>query len=440
MERVSTIIKHAWNAFTSQSVESRTRAYASGTSYGTRPDQNRVSFSNERSIIASIYTRLSVDVSGVDIRHVRLDEEDRYLEEIKSSLNELLSVGPNIDQAAREFLQDVANTMLENGYAAIVPVERTISSKSPGSFDILDMRVGEITGWQPHHVKILLYNDDKDKGIREEILLEKKLVAIVKNPFSSVMNDTNSTLKRIIRKLNLLDTVDEVSASGKLDLIVQLPYLVKHESKRSQAQQRVKDIEFQLKSNDHGIAYIDGTEKITQLNRSVENKLKEQVEFLFELLLSQLGLTAEIMNGTADEATMLNYNNRTIKPILDAIVQEMKKKFLTKTGRSQGQSIEYYRDPFELVPIGDMAELGDKFTRNEIMSTNEIRQGMGIKPRPEAKADELRNTNMPISDTGGAPAEEAEAEAVPDVDSMLSDFEAQIDELLGPEEGEEDES
>lgn len=387
-------LKHAWNAFLDQDESFRGRGRDWGASYGIRPDRVRLRISNERSIISSIYVRLSVDVASVDIRHVRLDDEERYIEDIKTSgLHQCLNVEANIDQTGRAFRQDLVMTLFDEGVIAIVPVDTNISPEGAGSVDIQTMRIGKIVQWFPRHVRIDLYNDQT--GRREEITLEKKAVGIVENPLYSVMNEPNSTLQRLIRKLNLLDSVDEQSASGKLDLIIQLPYVIKSEARRQQADQRRKDIEFQLKGSQYGIAYTDGTEKITQLNRPAENNLLAQVTYLTEMLFGQLGLTPGIMDGTADEATMLNYNNRTVEPILGAIADELKRKFLTKTARTQGQSTEYFRDPFKLVPMSQLAELADKFTRNEIVSSNEFRGFIGMKPSKDPKADELRNSNMP---------------------------------------------
>lgn len=391
MGAITNRLKHAWNAFVNWETLRRVEDY--GTSYGGRPDRTRLSITNERSIISSIYTRLSIDVAGVDIRHVRLDEQDRYLEDVDSGLNNCLTVEANVDQAARHFRQDIAMTLFGEGVAAIVPVDTTINPSISGSFDIKTLRVGTIVGWHPRHVRVSLYNEDR--GRREEITLEKKFVAIVENPLYAVMNEPNSTLQRLIRTLNRLDSVDEQSASGKLDMIIQLPYVIKTETRRQQAEQRRKDIEFQLKGSQYGIAYTDGAEKITQLNRPAENNLMERVKYLVGMLYAQLGLTEEVMNGTADEKAMLNYNNRTIEPILAAITEAMKRSFLTKTARSQRQSIAYFRNPFKLVPIEDIAEIADKFTRNEILSANEIRSVIGLRPSTDPKADELRNSNMP---------------------------------------------
>lgn len=404
MATIGSRLKHMWNAFLN--FENRMNPRDIGASYGVRPDRARLNVTNERSIISSIYTRLAVDTAGVDIRHVRLDENRRYVEDVDSGLNNCLTLEANLDQAARAFRQDIALTLFDRGVAALVPVDTTVNPAMSGSFDIKTLRVGEIVAWYPRHVRVSVYNDAI--GRREEVTLEKKFVGIVDNPFYSVMNEPNSTLQRLIRKLNLLDAVDEQSSSGKLDLIIQLPYVIKTEAKRLQAEQRKKDIEFQLKGSQYGIAYTDGTEKVTQLNRPAENNLLTQIEYLVEMLYGQLGLTKAIMDGTADEAAMLNYYNRTIQPILDAIVEAMRRSFLTKTARSQKQSVVYFRDPFKLVPIGDIAEIADKFTRNEIASANDIRQVIGWTPSKDPKADELRNSNMP------APSEKATPQSKPD--------------------------
>lgn len=386
-------LKHAWNAFLNMDLVSQFKSYGGGASYGTRPDRVRLNISNERSIISSIYARLSIDVSSIDIRHVRTDDARRYVDDIDSGLNTCLTLEANIDQAATAFRQDIALTLFDRGVAAIVPVDTTINPAVSGSFDIKTLRVGEIVGWFPQHVRVSLYNDQT--GRREEITLEKKFVAIVENPLYTVMNETSSTLQRLIRKLNLLDAVDEQSSSGKLDMIIQLPYVIKSEARRQAAEQRRKDIEFQLKGSQYGIAYTDGTEKITQLNRPAENNLLKQVEYLTNMLYAQLGLTEEVMNGTADEKAMLNYMNRTIAPILTAIVEAMRRTFLTKTARSQNQSIMFFRDPFRLVPITEVAEIADKFTRNLIASPNDIRVAIGWKPSKDPQADQLKNNNMP---------------------------------------------
>jgi hypothetical protein len=384
-------LKHAWNAFQNQ--DNMAANVDIGPQYGRRQDRSRLSFTTERSIISSIYARMGIDIAAVDIRHVRLDSDGRFAEEMDSGLNNCLTLEANIDQAARQFRQDIAMTLFDKGVAAIVPVDSSIDPFKSGSFDVQTLRVGEIVAWYPRHIRVDLYNEAK--GRREEIILEKSFVAIVENPLYSVMNEPNSTLQRLIRKLNLLDTVDEQSSSGKLDMIIQLPYVIKSESRRLQAEQRRTDLEFQLKGSQYGIAYTDGTEKITQLNRPVENNLLKQIEYLIAMLYTQLGLTAEIMNGTANEQAMLNYNNRTIEPFLAAITEAMKRSFLTKTARTQGQSVTFFRDPFKLVPINDIAEIADKFTRNEILTANEVRAILGIKPHANPKADQLVNSNMP---------------------------------------------
>jgi len=402
---VLTRLKHSWNAFRNQD-EPQTQTWNIGTSYSSPPSQIRRYITNERSIISAIYTRLSVDVASNPILHVRLDDDRRFIEEIDSGLNNCLTIEANIDQEARAFRQDMAMSLFDKGVIAIVPVDTTKNPKITDSFEIRTLRVGEIVQWYPKHVKVNVYNEAT--GQREDVLLPKSFVGIVENPLYSIMNEPNSTLQRLMRKLSLLDSVDEASSSGKLDLIIQLPYVVKSEARRQQAEQRAKDIEFQLKGSQYGIAYTDGTEKITQLNRPAENNLLKQIEYLTGLLYGQLGLTPEIMNGTADEKTMLNYNNRTIEPILSALSGEMKRKFLTKTARSQKQSIAFFNDPFKLVPLADLAELADKFTRNEILSSNEFRQILRFKPSKDPKADELRNSNMPQSELGvAAPAAEA---------------------------------
>lgn len=394
-------LKHAWNAFTSQDIDTRMRAYPDyGNSYGIRPDRNRLRWTNERSIISSIYTRLSIDIAAVDIRHVRLDDQERYADDVDSGLNNCLTVEANVDQVAQALKQDVALTMFDQGVVAIVPVDTTLNPENSGSYDIKTMRVGKIVAWYPRHVRVSLYNDNK--GIREEIVLGKNVVAIAENPFYSVMNEPNSTLQRLISKLNLLDAVDTQSSSGKLDLIIQLPYVIKSEARRQQAEQRRKDIEFQLKGSQYGIAYTDGTERITQLNRPAENNLWNQITDLTQMLYGELGLTPEIMNGTADEKTMLNYYTRTIEPIVNVIIESMRRTFLTKTARSQGQSIMYFRDPFKLVPISQLGDIADKFRRNEIASPNDIRTSVGWKPSKDPSADKLSNSNMPQPAPSGA--------------------------------------
>lgn len=422
-------IRHAWNAFLDQGEKQQT-AFSMGASYGTRPDRARLRVYNERSIISSIYTRISVDVASIDIRHVRLDSNQRYIGDIDSGLNNCLNLEANIDQSARAFIQDAVMTMLDKGVIALVPVDTTESPVNHNSYDILTMRVGEIIQWWPRHVRVSIYNDRTGK--REEVTVEKKQVAIIENPLYAVMNEPNSTLQRLMRKLSLLDAVDEQSGSGKLDMIIQLPYVIKSEARRQQAEQRRQDIEFQLKGSQYGIAYTDGTEKITQLNRPAENNLLKQVEYLTEMLYGQLGITAEVMNGTADEKAMLNYINRTLEPILGAFSGEIKRKFLTKTARTQGQSIESFRDPFKLVPMSDLAEMVDKFTRNEVLTSNEIRQFIGIKPSNDPKADELRNSNMPQPPPLEAPVVEGEvidSEDEPSTDAF-AEVNAELDKIF----------
>jgi hypothetical protein len=394
-------LRHAWNAFINMDNTDRVRSYDGGVSYGTRPDRLRLRVSNEQSIISSIYTRLSIDVAAAAIKHVRLDKDGRYLEDVDSGLNNCLTLEANLDQAATAFRQDIALTLFDKGVAALVPVDTTINPSLSGAFDVQTMRVGEISDWMPDKVRVSLYNEKT--GRREDIPVFKRTTAIVENPLYSVMNAPNSTLQRIIRKLNLLDTVDEQSSSGKLDLLIQLPYVIKSDAKKQQAEQRRRDIEVQLKGSQYGIAYVDGTEKVTQLNRPAENNLLAQVTYLMDLLYIQLGLTPEVMNGTADEKAMRNYQNRTISPILTAITESMKRTLLTKTARTQGQTIMYFWDAFKLVPMEQIAEIADKLTRNEIVSSNEMRQVIGLKPSTDPKADELRNSNMPQSELGAPP-------------------------------------
>ena len=381
-------LAHAWNAFMNKDP---TR-WDYGTSYANRPDRIRTTRGNERTIVTSVYNRISVDCSQIDIKHVKLDDRDRYLETIDSGLNNCFQLEANIDQQSRNFVQDIVMSMLDEGVVAIVPVDSKVSPVTSETTQIETMRTGKIMQWYPQHVRIKLYNDKT--GRFEEITLPKKAVGIVENPFYSVMNEPNSTLQRLIHKLNLLDIIDEQKGANKLDLIIQLPYIIKTEARRQQAENRRKDIENQLSSSAYGIAYTDGTEKVTQLNRSVDNQLFNQVEALTRMLYSQLGLTEEIMNGTADEKALNNYFNRTIEPIMSAIVGELKRKFLTKTARTQKQSIMFFRDPFKLVPVNELAELADKFTRNEIMSSNEFRQVVGMQPSQDPSADELRNKNL----------------------------------------------
>ena len=384
-------LKHAWNAFVNNKDPTiRYQDYGSG--YSIRPDRPRLTRGNERSIVTSVYNRIALDAAAISIQHCKLDEDGRFLNPIDSKLNRCLNLEANIDQTGRAFIQDVVMSMIDEGCVAMVPVETTADPKLTESYDILQMRTGKILEWYPRHVRVRIYNDRT--GQKEEITLPKSMVGIVENPLFAVMNEPSSTMQRLIRKLSLLDVTDEQTASGKLDLIIQLPYIIKSEARRQQAEQRRKDIEMQLAGSKYGIAYTDGTEKITQLNRSLENNLMKQIEYLTNMLYSQLGITQTILDGTADEKTMLNYYSRTIEPIVSAIVDEMKRKFLSKTARAQNQSIVFFRDPFKLVPVADLAELGDKMTRNEILTSNEIRQIMGFKPSDDPKADRLINSNI----------------------------------------------
>ena len=384
-------LQHAWNAFVYNNNNYVDPQNLGGLST-FKPDRVHFSRGVERSIVTSVYNRLALDVSSIAIKHVRLDENGRFKEEVDSGLQNCLNVEANIDQTGRAFLQDVVMSMLDEGCVAIVPVDTTIDPAKSGSYEINTMRTGKILEWYPAHVRVRVYNDKR--GIHEEIVLPKSAVAIIENPLYAVINEPNSTMQRLIRKLNLLDVVDEQTSSGKLDLIIQLPYVIKTDARRKQAEERRKDIEMQLSGSKYGIAYTDGTERITQLNRPAENNLMKQVEYLTSMLYSQLGLTQSIMDGSADDKTMLNYYNRTVEPILAAITDEIKRKFLTKTARSQKQTIMYFRDPFKLTPVLDLAEIADKFTRNEIMTSNEIRQIVGMKPADDPSADELRNKNL----------------------------------------------
>ena len=383
-------LQHAWNAFMNRDP---TYNYQDlGNSYSIRPDRPRFTRGNERSIVTSVYNRIALDVSAISIQHVRLDDNGRFKEQMNTSLNSCLTLSANTDQTGRAFIQDAVMSMLDEGCVAIVPIDTTIDPNISDSYDILTMRTAKILDWYPNHVRIRVYNEKT--GRQEETIVPKKMVAIVENPLYAVINEPNSTMQRLVRKLGLLDVTDEQTASGKLDLIIQLPYVIKTEARRQQAEERRKSIEMQLAGSKYGIAYTDGTERITQLNRSLENNLMKQIEYLTSMLYSQLGITQSILDGTADEKTMLNYYSRTIEPIISAIVDEMKRKFLTKTARSQHQSIAFFRDPFKLVPVNDIAEIADKFTRNEIMTSNEIRQIVGMKPSNDPKADKLINSNL----------------------------------------------
>jgi Phage portal protein len=436
-------LAHAWNAFVdSDSANNRLTPTGGGAYSFGRQDRPRMRFANERTIITSIITRIAIDVAGIPIRHVRVDADGRYLEDINSGLDQCLTVQANIDQPGRAFRQDIIQTLLDEGTCAIVPVDTTLSPESSGGYDIKTLRVGRITDWRPQHVRVSVY--DENRGIREELTLHKSVVAIIENPLYSVMNEPNSTLQRLLDKLRLLDDMDHQAASNKLDLIIQLPYVVKTEQKRQQAEQRMRDIEFQLSSNKYGVAYADGTEKVIQLNRAIENNLLPQIKELKDQLYGELGITESVMNGTADENAWNNYRARTLEPLLDATIESMICAFLTKTARTQGQSLMYFRDPFKFLPLGGeggIAKIADAFARNEITSSNEIRQGIGMKPRPEAKADALQNSNMPQPN-----GEVVDGEAVditddqpeleppdPEADAMIDDLaasEAEIDAAL----------
>lgn len=443
MPKFADKLKHAWNAFKDEEDKRDNNNYipyqSYGASYGIRPDRSRLTVMGDKSIIGSIYTRIGIDVASIDIQHVKLDKDNRLIEHIDSKLDTCLNLEANIDQTASNFKQDVAMTLFEKGVAAIVPVDTSLNPNKTGGYEIETLRVAEVVAWYPQHVRVSLYNDRS--GRREELTLSKSFVAIVENPFYSVMNEPNSTLQRLIRKLSLLDAVDEQSSSGKLDMIIQLPYVIKSEARREQANKRRGDIEDQLRGSQYGIAYTDGTEKITQLNRPAENNLWKQIQDLTEMLYAHLGLTPEVMNGTANEATMLNYHQRTIKPLMNAITESMKRTFLTKTARSQGQSLEFYRDPFQLIPISSIAEIADKFTRNEIMTANELRSVIGMKPSDDPKADKLQNSNMPQpQEPSGVsePIDDAPDETADIEESALDDLDATISQILADLEVDED--
>lgn len=426
--------KGAWNAFRSNDKQTAedysyyTPGVGTPSFGGVNPSRTNRAMYDDKSIVAAIYNRIAIDVSSLDLRHIKLDDLNRYSGEVKSALNKALTYEPNLDQGPRAFRQDIASTLFDNGVAAIVPIDTKGNPEDTDNFDIYTLRVGRITNWYPQHVKVSLYNEQK--GVREEITLAKRLVAIVENPLYDVMNSPNSTLQRLIRKLALLDSADEATGSGKLDLIIQLPYVIKSEARRQQAEQRRADIEFQLKGSQYGIAYTDGTEKITQLNRPAENNLLKQIEYLVGLLYDQLGVTEEIMNGTADEKAMLNYFNRTIEPIIDAIIEAMQRTFLGPMKTDKQHRIRYFRDPFRLTPTSDIAEIADKFTRNEILSSNEIRGYMGIPPAADPKADELVNSNMPVQDTGVGVEQPAAEPVGPDIDELASEMDKLVNEVL----------
>lgn len=384
-------IKNAWNVFTTRDPTEQPVFHDYGISYGYRPDRIRLTRGNERSIVNAVYNRIAIDVASIDVKHVKTDENDVFIEEIDSFLNDVLQTEANIDQTGRNLMIDAVISLLDEGVIAIIPVDID-EDEETDSLDVLSLRVAKIIQWYPEHVKARVYNEKT--GYKQDIVINKRSVCIVENPFYSVMNEPNSTLQRLIRKLNLLDAIDEQTGSGKLDIIIQLPYVIKTEARKKQAEDRRKDIEAQLAGSKYGIAYTDGTERITQLNRPAENNLLTQIEYLTSMLYSQLGITEEVLNGTADEKTMLNYYNRTIEPIMSAIVDEMKRKLLTWNARKEGQSIKFFRNPFKLVPVTEMAEIADKFGRNEILTPNEIRGIVGFKPSDDPQANELRNRNI----------------------------------------------
>lgn len=442
-------LKHAYNAFLNRDPIKSVSPFGGGntelgTGYSSNPNRLRhFGFAGERTVLASIYLRIAMDASGVDMRHVKLDEQGRYVQDVASGMNNCLNVESNIDQSARFFMRDLFLTLLEGGHIAILPIDMSAAPMNGGLYDIQTWRIGIVTQWYPRHVTVEALNDKT--GRRERVTLEKRHVALIENPFYTVMNEPNSTLQRLTRKLALLDSVDEQFASGKLDMFIQLPYPIRNEGRRQDAEQRRQDIEFQLKDSQYGIAYIDATEKVTQLNRPAENNLLTQVEKLLELLYSQLGLTPGVMNGTASEAEMINYHNRTIEPLLEEVAQELQRKFLTKTARSQGHAVMYFRDPFKLVPMSILAELADKFTRNEIVTSNEFRGFIGMRPvTNDPKADMLINSNLTVEQSrlqdqqvqeklgtlDGAPASDTQpsdgADPFEEVNKVLDDVFAQI--------------
>lgn len=394
-------LKHAWNVFMNRDPTGMSYQVLGGGS-SSRPDRVRLSRGNERSVVTSVYNRIAMDVAAIGVRHVRQDQNGRFLYEMESSLNHCLTVEANLDQTSRAFYQDMVMSVLDEGVVAVVPTMYTSSLREGNFYSISSLRTGKITEWFPNAVRVQLYNEQT--GRKEEIIRPKNMVAIIENPLYAIINEPNSTMQRLIRKLNLLDLVDEQSSSGKLDLIIQLPYIIKTDARRDQAEKRRRDIEEQLSGSKYGIAYTDGTERITQLNRSVGNNLMSQIEYLTSMLYSQLGISQSVLDGTANEETMLNYYDRTIEPMLSAFVDEFKRKFLTQTARSQLQTISYFRDPFKLVPVNQLAEIADKFTRNEIVTSNEIRQIIGMKPSDDPKADELRNSNLKVSEAGDTQA------------------------------------
>lgn len=430
-------LAHAWNAFIDMPDDQKQRAgYGGYSSAGLNPGRNRLSTSADRSILASIYTRVGIDVAAINMSHVYLDENKKYLKDANSGLNNILTLQANIDQGGRQFRQDIAMTLFDKGVIALVPIDTSDNPLPSGNVDIYTMRVGEIVNWYPRHVRVKVYNDMN--GRKEELTLPKRSVAIIENPLYSVMNEPNSTYQRLLRKLNLLDAVDEAASSGKLDIIIQLPYVVKNSTRQEQAEDRARDIENQLKGSRYGVAYTDSTEKITQLNRPAENNMLAQVQFLTGMLYSQLGLSPAVFDGSADEKTLLNYYNRTIEPILGAIAESMKRTFLTKTARTQGQSIEYYRDPFRLLAISDLADLADKLTRNEILTSNEFRSLIGFKPASDPNADKLMNKNMPQQDPNAGGSSTPAQPAAPDTaaqddifNTTMANLEATVKNITG---------
>lgn len=411
-------LKHAWNVFMNRDPTGMSYQVLGGGS-SSRPDRVRLSRGNERSVVTSVYNRIAMDVAAIGVRHVRQDQNGRFLYEMESSLNHCLTVEANLDQTSRAFYQDMVMSVLDEGVVAVVPTMYTSSLREGNFYSISSLRTGKITEWFPNAVRVQLYNEQT--GRKEEIIRPKNMVAIIENPLYAIINEPNSTMQRLIRKLNLLDLVDEQSSSGKLDLIIQLPYIIKTDARRDQAEKRRRDIEEQLSGSKYGIAYTDGTERITQLNRSVGNNLMSQIEYLTSMLYSQLGISQSVLDGTANEETMLNYYDRTIEPMLSAFVDEFKRKFLTQTARSQLQTISYFRDPFKLVPVNQLAEIADKFTRNEIVTSNEIRQIIGMKPSDDPKADELRNSNLKVSEAGDTQAALPQATGKDD-DGLVEDL------------------
>lgn len=422
MSRFTDRLKHAWNSFSADDEKPIQYAMPGGVSSSTSPDRPRFRIFSERTIISSIYTRLAIDVSSVKMEHIRTNKEGEYEETIKSGLNECLTVAGNLDQSGSHIRRDMALTLFSEGVMVVLPVNTTMDPRSSGNWDIKDMRIGTVLQWKPEHVQVRAYN--QKTGQKEDIWIPKTVVAIIENPFYSVMNEPNSTLQRLVHKLSLLDNIDDISSRGKLDIIIQLPYVIKSESRKLQAEKRRTDIEEQLSGSTYGIAYADGTEKITQLNRSVENNLLEQVQYLQNQLFSELGLTPEIMNGTADDVAMLNYMNRTIEPVLEEIVEGMAMKFLTKTARTQGQTIAYFQTPLKMIPISQLADIADALSRNQIATPNELRPAIGLKPSPEPQASQLLNSNMPLDQqvTSGDTSKPEVSEAEAKLDQELADL------------------